>query len=85
MLVRASKKCQIVIPAELRRDMGIQAGDYFDIKASDGRIVLIPLGADPIEAAHGMLADGPSLTQELLRERAADREREERKLARWLP
>ena len=84
MIVRASKKCQVVIPAELRREMGIEAGDYFHVTASNGQIVLLPLGADPIKAGAGMFADGPSLTEELLKERALDREREERKAARWL-
>jgi AbrB family looped-hinge helix DNA binding protein len=83
MVVRASKKCQIVIPAGLRREMGIEPGEYFDIKCSDGRILLTPLGRDPIEELRGILAGGPSLTQELLKERALDLEREERKLARW--
>jgi len=84
MIVRASKKCQVVIPAELRREMGIEPGQYFRIKSLDGKIVLTPLGSDPIEAAHGMLAGGPSLTAELLKEHAADLEREERKFARWM-
>ncbi len=84
MIIRASKKCQIVIPAEIRRRMGIKPGEYFHVEESDGQIVLQPLGDDPVEACHGMLAGGPSLTKELLKERAADREREERKMARWL-
>ena len=84
MVIRASKKCQIVIPADIRRHMGIGPGEYFEITPSDGKIVLTPLGTDPIEAAHGMLAGGPSLTGELLKERTADKEREERKLARWM-
>ena len=83
MTVRASKKCQIVIPAELRRELGIEPGEYFNVKTSDGKIVLTPLGSDPIEAAHGMLAGGPSLTAELVKDHAAELEREERKFARW--
>ncbi len=83
MIIRASKKCQIVIPAEIRRRMGIEPGEYFDVIASDGKIVLTPLGRDPVEELRGILAGGPSLTQELLKEHALDLEREERKFARW--
>ena len=84
MIVRASTKGQIVIPVELRRRLGIKPGDYFDVQVSDGKVVLVHLGEDPIEALRGMFAGGPSLTEELLRERALDREREERKAERWL-
>ena len=84
MIVRASKKCQIVIPVEIRRRMGIEPGEYFRLEESDGHIVLRPLGQDPVQACLGMFADGGSLTQEWLKEKAAERALEERKAARWL-
>jgi hypothetical protein len=40
-------------------------------------LVLVPLPSDLIGALHGMLKEGPSLTEELLAERTREREREE--------
>ena len=42
-------------------------------------IALVPLPGDPVAALHGMLAEGPSLTQDLLAEREREREREEKR------
>ena len=39
-------------------------------------IMLVPVPKDPVEAMHGMLKDGPSLTADLLEERARGRGRE---------
>jgi len=40
-------------------------------------LALLPLPEDPVEMLHGMLKGGPSLTEELLAERARERTREE--------
>ncbi|MFQ6131362.1 MAG: AbrB/MazE/SpoVT family DNA-binding domain-containing protein [Armatimonadota bacterium] len=84
MIVRASTKGQIVIPAEIRRRLNIRPGDCLEVQESDGKLVLRPLGSDPVEAGFGMFAEGPSLTEMLLRERALDKEREERKARRLM-
>lgn len=34
---------QITIPAKIRKDLGLDAGDLLKIEVSRGRIVLIPL------------------------------------------
>ena len=39
-------------------------------------LALVPLPSDPVEALHGMLKEGPSLTGDLLAERARERARE---------
>ena len=33
-------KHQIVVPSEVRRDLGIEAGDRLDVQVADGAIVL---------------------------------------------
>jgi len=71
-VVRASTKVQIVIPADIRRRLGVQRGTYFHIEESEGVITLQPLGDDPIEAGYGMLADGGPLTPWLLKEHRAE-------------
>ncbi len=40
-------------------------------------VALVPLPDDPVEALHGMLEAGPSLTADLLAERTRERVREE--------
>ncbi len=44
-----------------------------------GVLVLVPLPEDPVAALHGMFRDGPSLTEELLADRAQERAREQKR------
>jgi AbrB family looped-hinge helix DNA binding protein len=75
---KVSTKGWIVIPKDLREKYGlvkrttVQVVDYGEILA------LVPLPDDPVEALHGMLEAGPSLTADLLAERGRERAREER-------
>jgi AbrB family looped-hinge helix DNA binding protein len=79
---RVSTKGWVVIPAPLRKKYGLEPGSTVEILDAEDRIILFPGMKDPIEEAHGMLAEGPSLTQELLAERAEELAREEAKLRR---
>jgi AbrB family looped-hinge helix DNA binding protein len=42
MVTKLSTKGQVVVPGPLRRKLGLRAGDSFDAKIDDGRIVLTP-------------------------------------------
>jgi AbrB family looped-hinge helix DNA binding protein len=77
-IVRLSTKGQLVIPAELRRQLNITPGTYIRIEEHDGHLQLTPLGDDIIEATCGMLAHLGPMTPALLEERSRDLEREER-------
>ncbi len=83
-IVRVSTKGQLVIPAELRRQLNIGPGTYIRIEEQDGQLQLTVLGDDIIEATCGMCRGEGSLTQDLLAERAAELEREEAEIRRWL-
>ena len=76
-IAKISSKGWAVIPKELREKHGIKEGTYVQIAEFGDVLVLVPLPEDPVEALAGMLADGPSLTADLLAERARERAREE--------
>ena len=80
--VKVSAKGWIVIPADIRKRYGIKAGDEVVIIDYGGSLGIVPRLRDPVAEACGILADeGPSLTQELLRERRRELKREEARLA----
>ncbi len=73
---RVSTKGQIVIPAALRRRHGIRPGTEVQVVDAVDHIVVVVAAADPIKNLRGLLAGGDRLTNLLLEERSADRERE---------
>ena len=84
-IVKTLAKGQIVIPAEIRKKIGLKPGKKVLLTLLDKRkIVIEPVPDDPIEAACGMLHGGPSLTRALLTERREDHAREEKKFARFI-
>ena len=72
-IVKTSPKGQVVIPKNIRRKFNVVAGKLINVFEKDGHIILEPLPDDPIDAACGMLKDGPSLTKALLKNRKEDR------------
>ena len=41
-LVKITRGGQVTIPAEMRRQAGIEIGDYVEMRMVDGRLVLVP-------------------------------------------
>jgi AbrB family looped-hinge helix DNA binding protein len=75
-----TSKGQLVVPARLRRRYGIKPGTKVRfIERPDG-ILFQPVTPEYIRSVCGMLSSDTSVTEELLRDRAKDREREEAKL-----
>jgi len=68
-------KGRITIPKPLREKYNLKKGSRVHIFDHDGMMAMVPLPDDPVEALHGMLAGGPSLTEELLTERAREESR----------
>ena len=84
-IVKTLAKGQIVIPAEIRKKIGLKPGRKVLLTLVDERKVVIePVPDDPIEAACGMLQGGPPLTRALLKERREDHVREEKNFARFI-
>ena len=74
---KVSARGRIVIPKPLREKYGLVKGSQVQVVDYGGVLALAPLPADPVAALHGMLAGGPSLTEELLAERTRERAGEE--------
>jgi AbrB family looped-hinge helix DNA binding protein len=75
--VKVSTKGWVVIPKPLREKYGLEKGSHVQVVDYGHVLALVPLPDDPVEALHGMLEGGPSLTKDLLIERARERAREE--------
>ena len=75
--VTVSTKGWVVIPKDLREKYRLKKGTRVQVVDYGGVLALVPLPDDPVDALHGMLEGGPSLTADLLTERARERVREE--------
>lgn len=84
-IVRTSSKGQIVIPADIRKEIGLEPGDRVLVsRVGDHDVLVRPVPDDPVQATRGLLRDGPSLTAALKKERAHEHAREEEKSARFV-
>ncbi len=72
-----TSKGQLVIPAELRRKHGIEAGTRVRfLEDQFGRIVLQPISEEYIDRVMGCLAEGADLLAAWEKEHRAEGERE---------
>jgi len=75
--VRITPDGAVPIPAEICERHGIREGTAMAIEERGDEIILTPLKAY-FDKLAGILKDGPSLSQELIREHAEAREEEDR-------
>lgn len=75
-----TSKGQLVIPARLRHRYGIKPGTKICFVERDNEILFQPVTKEYIRSVHGMLKSETSVIQELLKERARDKEREEARI-----
>ena len=76
-----SSKGQVVIPAELRQQLGLEKGTPATWTEEKGRLVLTPITERLLDEIQGFLKPGPgepSMFEELLKERERERKREKR-------
>ena len=71
-IVKTSSKCQVVIPKEIRKKLGITPGKRLLFRVVADHAEITPLPDDPIAAIRGTLKGGKSLAKELLEERKRD-------------
>ena len=78
--VTVSSKGQLVIPAAIREELGIEPGTRVAIRREGSELILKPdtLAAKlaVIKKMRGIAAGGPSLCDELIEDRRRERERE---------
>ena len=74
-----SNKGWVVIPAELRKKYHLTPGTEVVIVDYGGVLSIVPASKDPIKQGRGLLKELPSLTNDLLKERGKEREREDSK------
>jgi AbrB family looped-hinge helix DNA binding protein len=72
-------KGQLVVPAKLRRKLGIKPGTKVCFVERGNEILFQPVTKEYIRSVCGMLKSDTSVTDELLEERAKDKKREEAK------
>jgi AbrB family looped-hinge helix DNA binding protein len=75
-----SSKGQVVIPAELRKEYGLDKGTPATWTKEEGRLVLTPMTARRIREIRGFLKPGPgepSAFEGLFEERERERTRED--------
>jgi AbrB family looped-hinge helix DNA binding protein len=73
-----SSKGQLVIPSELRRQLGMRPGTGVSLEVEGDRIVLVPDSTMNWRSMSGCLKGKPSALDYLQAERKKEREREER-------
>jgi AbrB family looped-hinge helix DNA binding protein len=77
--VRVTTRGRIVIPARLRRKLGIKPGTKVCFIEHGSEILFQPVTKEYVLSVCGILKDTTSATAELLIERKKDREREQAK------
>ena len=80
MSLTISNKGWVVIPAELRKKYNLLPGTEVVIVDYGGVLSIIPALNSPIKQGRGSLKGLPSLTRDLLKERAKERSREENRI-----
>ena len=74
--IKVSSKGQVVIPAEIRRELDIGRDSRLTVEVKGDKIVLEPIRRSQWQAYRGEFARGASLVDELEEERRRERERE---------
>jgi AbrB family looped-hinge helix DNA binding protein len=75
-MATVSSKGQVVIPAAIRHELGIEPGTHLMMRVADGRVIIVPEKKRTWRDLRGIGAGRPSGTDMLLEDRRLERERE---------
>ena len=67
--VTVSTKGQLVIPADIRTELGIDSGTRVTLSVEAGRIILQPVSPALVDRLQGILSSKPGLAEDLQKER----------------
>lgn len=62
-IARVTSKGQVVIPAQIRKDLGIKSGDSIVFKSEKGQAILTPLDEQRREALEALFAWGDRMSK----------------------
>jgi len=65
-LVQVKRKAQITLPVRVRRELGIEEGDYLEAKVEGRRVVLIPQSITAKFASVALSEEGERMLDEAL-------------------
>ena len=82
MMIRMSSKGQIVIPAALRKKLGLTPQTPIRIDEKDGVMTLQPVTREQIDRVKGILK-GSGVYQAMLDDREWERKNDERRTQKW--
>lgn len=87
METTATQKGQVVIPASVRRKLGIKEGTRIKVRVDEHehQVILKPITRESVRKFRGILRLRPgqkTATEQLMEDRAEDRRREEAKVAK---
>ena len=77
--VKTSSKFQIVIPKGIRTKLNIKAGQKLALRVAEDHLEIYPLFEDPVEALTGMFKGCGWTTEDYLKEKRREYEREKKK------
>jgi AbrB family looped-hinge helix DNA binding protein len=77
--VRLGRQGRLVLPADMRQELGVHDGDMLIVRLEDGRLVIETPDQllDRMQALFDHIPKGVSLAEELIAERRAEAKREE--------
>jgi AbrB family looped-hinge helix DNA binding protein len=73
IITTVSTKGQMIIPAEMRAKLDIKPGTRISVSIEDGKLILQPIAANPLDVLQGMFKGGPSMFDEMQKERRSDK------------
>jgi AbrB family looped-hinge helix DNA binding protein len=75
-MLTISTKGQLVIPADVRAELGIQPGSRIALTVENARIILQPVNKHLTAKLRGRFAGGPSMADELQQERRGSQKKD---------
>lgn len=72
-ITTVSTKGQLVIPSAMRESLGIKPGTRVAVRVEGSHLVLEPVSEKTVDELHGIFKGGPSMADELQKERRLDK------------